>query len=58
MENPFKQVIQSEKLPEIIKDKVMDDINFVKLALDITDLITVKYPDTINSFLKPSKKNK
>jgi hypothetical protein len=58
MENPFKQVIQSEKLPEIIKDKVMDDINFVKLALDITDLITVKYPDTINSFLKSSKKNK
>ena len=44
MENPFKKVINSEKLPDIIRDKVMDDINVVKLALDVTDLLTIKYP--------------
>lgn len=58
MKNPFKQVVNSEKLPDIIKDKVMDDINLVKLALDITDLLTVKYPETISTFLKQSDNKK
>jgi len=58
MKNPFKQVVNSEKLPDIIKDKVMDDINLVKLALDITDLVTVKYPETISTFLKQSDNKK
>ncbi|WP_223033540.1 hypothetical protein [Hanstruepera marina] len=57
MENPFKKVINSEKLPDIIKDKVMDDINVIKLALDVTDLLTIKYPETINNIFNLSKKN-
>lgn len=56
MENPFKKVIHSEKLPDIIKNKVMDDIDVVKLALDVTDLLTIKYPEAINDILKLSPK--
>ncbi|WP_104735947.1 hypothetical protein [Hanstruepera ponticola] len=58
MENPFKKVINSEKLPDIIKEKVMDDINVVKLALDVTDLLTIKYPEAINDIFNLSRKNK
>lgn len=58
MENPFKKVINSEKLPDIIRDKVMDDINVVKLALDVTDLLTIKYPEAIDDIFNLSKKKK
>ncbi|PNQ72306.1 hypothetical protein C1T31_12200 [Hanstruepera neustonica] len=58
MENPFKKVIHSEKLPDIIKNRVMDDINVIKLALDVTDLLTIKYPEAINDILNFSNKNK
>ncbi|KJD36265.1 hypothetical protein PW52_06640 [Tamlana sedimentorum] len=52
MENPFKKVIHNEKLPDIIKERVMNDIDFVKLALDFTDLMVIKYPDAVADFLK------
>lgn len=58
MENPFKKVINSEKLPDIIRDKVMDDINVVKLALDVTDLLTIKYPEAIDDIFNLSNKKK
>lgn len=58
MENPFKRIINSEKLPDIIKNKVLDDINIIKLALDVTDLLAIKYPEAIDDFFKLSKKNK
>ena len=58
MENPFKKVIHSEKLPDIIRDKVMDDINVVKLALDVTDLLTIKYPEAIDDIFNLSKEKK
>lgn len=58
MENPFKKVIHSEKLPDIIRDKVMDDINVVKLALDVTDLLTIKYPEAIDDIFNLSNKKK
>jgi len=56
MENPFKTIIENEKLPEKLKQKVMDDIALVKLTLDLADLVAVKYPKTISGFF--SKKNK
>ncbi|GGF09889.1 hypothetical protein SAMN05443634_103247 [Chishuiella changwenlii] len=56
MENPFKTIIENEKLPEKLKQKVMDDIALVKLTLDLADLIAVKYPKTISGFF--GKKNK
>ncbi|MCB4797395.1 hypothetical protein [Neotamlana laminarinivorans] len=52
MENPFKKVIHNEKLPDIIKERVMNDIDIVKLALDFTDLMVIKYPDAVADFLK------
>ncbi|KJD33055.1 hypothetical protein PK35_08800 [Tamlana nanhaiensis] len=57
MENPFKKVIHNEKLPDIIKERVMSDIDIVKLALDFTDLMVIKYPDAAADFLKKEEDN-
>ncbi|MDG3580954.1 hypothetical protein [Galbibacter pacificus] len=51
MDNPFKKIIQNEKLPDSIKEKVMEDVNMIKLTLDVADLFMIKYPDTINDIL-------
>jgi len=57
MENPFKQLLYNEALPELIKDKVMEDINLIKLGLDLADLFVIKNPKIIEeSFKKPKKK--
>ncbi|MFB9052267.1 hypothetical protein ACFFVB_04175 [Formosa undariae] len=58
MGNPFKKVINNEKLPDLIKKKVLDDINVIKLALDVADLIVIKFPDTIGDILKNKNQNK
>lgn len=51
MANPFKKILQSEKLPEAVKCKVMNDVDLIKLSMDLADLIAVKYPDTINNII-------
>ncbi|MBP93703.1 MAG: hypothetical protein CMC55_06255 [Flavobacteriaceae bacterium] len=60
MENPFKKIVHNEQLPEIIKQKVLADIDVIKLALDVTGLITIKYPLAIQDFfgVKNNNKNK
>jgi hypothetical protein len=58
MENPFKEIIHNELLPEIIKKRVVDDINLIKLSLDLADLFMVKYPNTLEEFLKDPKPKK
>ncbi len=55
MENPFKKIIHNEEVPKLLKEKVMNDISFIKLSLDIADLFVVKYPNTIGSFLSGNK---
>ena len=57
MENPFKKVINNEKLPDLIKKKVLDDINVIKLALDVADLLVIKFPETIGDLLEKKSKN-
>ncbi|HXJ98163.1 MAG TPA: hypothetical protein VNJ50_04910 [Gelidibacter sp.] len=57
MENPFKKIITNEKLPDKIRARVLDDINMIKLALDLTDLLVVKYPDTIGNVIKNKNNN-
>ncbi len=52
MENPFKKIIHDEELPQALRKKVMDDVALIKLSLDMADLITVKYPLTVNEILK------
>ncbi|GEM52886.1 hypothetical protein EB1_26760 [Empedobacter brevis NBRC 14943 = ATCC 43319] len=67
MENPFKTMLADEKLPDTIKQKVMDDVALIKLSLEVADLVSVKYPSTIGNFFgigkkttndKPNKKEK
>ena len=56
MENPFKKILHQEELPKVLKEKVMNDISLIKLTIDMADLFAVKYPNTIESLLKTSKK--
>ena len=51
MENPFKQILHNEEVPEILRDKVINDISLIKLSIDIADLFVVKYPGIAGSFL-------
>lgn len=57
MDNPFKKILHQEELPEMLRKKVMNDISFIKLAIDMTDLLVVKYPEAIDDLLR-FKKNK
>ncbi len=57
MENPFKKILHQEELPKKLKGKIMSDISFIKLTIDIADLLVVKYPETIENFLKTKENN-
>lgn len=46
MENPFKKILQHD-VPEALKQKVLDDVNVIKLSIDVADLFVVKYPNTV-----------
>lgn len=50
MENPFKSIIVNEKLPEKMKEKVMDDIALIQFSIEVADLVSIKYPETIKNF--------
>ncbi|WP_299884178.1 hypothetical protein [uncultured Lacinutrix sp.] len=59
MENPFKKILQSEKISIDVKSKVMGDVERLKLVIDIADLFMIKHPSTLNDILKTAKgKNK
>lgn len=58
MENPFKQILLQEELPKMLKKKVMDDISFINLTLDMADLFTVKGPETLKDLLGLKKNDK
>lgn len=59
LQNPFKNIISNEKLPEAIKDKVMSDVAVIKLTLDIVDLAMIKYPASLDNIFKVTQnKNK
>ncbi len=55
MDNPFKKILHQEELPQMLKAKVMDDISFIRLAIDMADLLAIKYPETIDSILRIKK---
>lgn len=50
MNNPFKKILTNEKVPEILRDKVINDVALIKLTLDVTDLFAIKYPGTFKDF--------
>lgn len=59
MENPFKKILHNEDVPEILREKVINDIALIKLSLDVADLFVVKYPNTIGQFIiNKQQKNK
>lgn len=58
MENPFKTILQHYEVPNVLKQKVLNDVNMIKLTLDIADLFVVKYPNTIADFLAENKNKK
>ncbi|MBG43017.1 MAG: hypothetical protein KDC78_08720 [Aequorivita sp.] len=58
MENPFKAIVYSEKLPVTLKEKVMGNVATIKLILDIADLTMIKYPSSIENIFKTTKNNK
>ncbi|MHC5308555.1 hypothetical protein ACYSNM_00425 [Myroides sp. LJL116] len=58
MENPFKKILQDEKLPGYLKDRVIDNLNFIKLSLDVSELYTVKVPQALGSFIGEVDKEK
>jgi len=56
MENPFKEILHNEEVPKLLKEKVMNDISFIKFSIDVADLFVVKYPNAIGSFLSSEGK--
>ncbi|MFV0304080.1 MAG: hypothetical protein ACK5IC_01200 [Moheibacter sp.] len=58
MENPFKKIVDNEKAPEILRDKVMQDVRLIKLSLDVADLFTVKSPSMLLDIMKSVPKKK
>lgn len=58
MENPFKKILHDEELPKVLKEKVMNDISFIKLSLDIADLFAVKHPQAIEDLLRTKKEKR
>lgn len=51
MENPFKKILHNEELPDVLKQKVLDDVAMIKLSIDMADLFVVKFPNTIGDIL-------
>jgi hypothetical protein len=45
-------------LPEYLKGRVIDNLNFIKLSLDVSELYTVKVPEVLGSFLGEVDKEK
>lgn len=51
MENPFKKLLHHEEVPKVLKEKVINDIAFIKLSIDMADLFAVKYPRIIGDII-------
>ncbi|MEQ6123509.1 hypothetical protein AAON49_04855 [Pseudotenacibaculum sp. MALMAid0570] len=51
MENPFKKILHHEEVPQILRNKVLNDVAMIKLTIDVADLFVVKYPKTIEDIV-------
>jgi hypothetical protein len=51
MQNPFKNIVENQQVPEMLRERVMGDIRMIKLSLDLADLVAVKYPSSIVDLL-------
>jgi len=57
MKNPFKQIIDEKDLPIFLKDKVINDVNLIKLSLELSELFFVSVPDVAMKFFETQKKD-
>ncbi|QDH81353.1 hypothetical protein FKX85_20890 [Echinicola soli] len=57
MNNPFQEIISDEKLPEYIRQKVIDDINLIRLSIDMADLFMVKGPNVLGTLFDDENEN-
>ena len=51
MDNPFKKILHNEELPQVLKQKVLNDVSVIKLGIEVADLFVIKYPNTIGDLL-------
>ena len=58
MSNPFKKILHHYEVPAVLKEKVLNDINMIRLTIDVADLFLVKYPNTIGSILEGDDKRR
>lgn len=57
MKNPFKQILADEKLPDIVREKVIKDINLINLSIDLADLFLVKNPDLFKTLFSDEEED-
>ncbi len=56
MENPFKKILHNQEVPQILKERVLNDVAIIKLIIDMADLFVVKYPSVIGDMFGGEKK--
>ncbi len=57
MENPFKKILHNKEVPKVLRRKLLNDIDKIKLVVDVADLFVIKYPYTIVDLLIGTGKN-
>lgn len=57
MDNPFKNIIEHQQVPDILRERVMNDVRLIRLSLDFADLLAVKYPSSVISLLGTASVN-
>jgi hypothetical protein len=58
VKNPFKEILEDEQLPEVIRTRVMNDIDLIRLSLDLSDLFLVKNPDILKTLFNQENDEK
>ena len=50
MKNPFKKILTSHEVSNVLKNRVIDDIKMIRYTFDVADLFLMKYPGTLSDF--------
>ncbi|WP_418262104.1 hypothetical protein [Flavobacterium faecale] len=56
--NPFKSIsVSDQEVPKDLREKVMDDVNTIKLLLELADLFSLNYANIIEGMFKTKNRN-
>jgi hypothetical protein len=55
MDNPFKQIIDNKEVPEALKEKVINNVNLIKLSLELSELYLVNMPEALCNLVSEIK---